>query len=233
VNDLDRLKKEYQDRERRLENSDLYSLSNPAYRFMKSQLRQGMLELLQRHGRPLEHSRVLEVGCGNGNILMDLGQLGANQKNLFGADLIFTRLQQAQADHSLLSLACADGQRLPYADRTFDMVAQFTVFSSVLDDAIRRNMALEMQRVLGSDGVILWYDFWWNPMNRQTRGIGRSEIRRLFPGCSIDFQRITLAPPLARRLSLFSSRFMLFLEKLRVFNTHYLAAIRPKMESSL
>lgn len=52
------------------------------------------------------------------------------------------------------------------------------------------------------------------------------EIRGLFPGCRFTFERITLAPPLARRLAPLSRGLCTFLESLKIFNTHYLAAIR-------
>jgi hypothetical protein len=98
----------------------------------------------------------------------------------------------------------------------------------VLDEAVRRNLAAEMLRVLKPGGLIVWYDFWLNPSNRQTRGIRPAEIRRLFPGCAFDFRKITLAPPLARRVVPLSWLAACLLEKMRVFNSHYLVGIRKK-----
>ena len=77
------------------------------------------------------------------------------------------------------------------------------------------------------EGLILSYDFWLNPANPQTRGVRPEEIRRYFPGCRFEFQRITLAPPIARRLASLSWGLCTFLESLKILNTHYLAAIRP------
>jgi hypothetical protein len=76
--------------------------------------------------------------------------------------------------------------------------------------------------------LIVWYDFWLNPSNRQTRGIRPAEIRHLFPGCTFDFRKITLAPPLARRVVPLSWLAAYLLEKLSVFNSHYLVGIRKK-----
>jgi len=98
-----------------------------------------------------------------------------------------------------------------------------------------------MQRVLKPGGMILSYDFRLNPINPQTRGtsyfsIRPAEIKQLFPNCGYEFHRITLAPPIARRLVPISWGLCLFLESLKIFNsvpfgdTHYLVAIRPKME---
>jgi hypothetical protein len=103
----------------------------------------------------------------------------------------------------------------------------------VLDSTIREMICNEMARVLKSDGLMIWYDFWLNPMNPQTRGIRPAEIRRLFPNCTFQFRKITLAPPLARRVVPISWGLALLLEGFRVLNTHYLVAIRPKNESKL
>lgn len=88
-------------------------------------------------------------------------------------------------------------------------------------------MASEMIRVAKVDGLILWYDFHMNnPRNGDVQGIKKREIGQLFPGCRLDFSRITLAPPLVRLLAPYSPIACSLLEKLKVFNTHYLAVIK-------
>ena len=228
MNDLDRLRKEYADREYRFAHNDRYAPSNAAYRFMRAQLNKDVLNLLRQY-RWVNMSiyRILEVGCGNGNVLMNFHQLGAKEENLFGVDLLPARLHQAYTNYPSLAFVCADGQDLPYRSTSFDLVMQYTAFSSILDHEIRVNLAREMLRMLNLNGMILWYDFWLNPTNPQTRGVRPAEIRRLFPNCQYEFHRITLAPPIARRLVPLSWLFSAFLEKLNVFNTHYLVAIQP------
>jgi hypothetical protein len=95
---------------------------------------------------------------------------------------------------------------------------------------MKKEIATDMLRVLKPGGLILWYDFWLNPTNPQTRGIRPAEIKRLFPNCTYEFHKITLAPPIARRVVPISWMLALFLESLKIFNSHYLAAIRPKTE---
>lgn len=228
MSDLDRLRHEYAEREQRFVGDDRYSTSNVAYRFMKAQLQKHIMELLTRtHHADLASHRLLEIGCGNGNVLMDFHAFDVAYENLFGIDLLPLRLNQAHASYPLLSLTCSDGQYLPFPAHSFDVVMQFTAFSSILDDTIKRNVAVEMLRVVGKDGFLFWYDFWLNPVNPQTRGIRPAEIRRLFPNCRYHFQRITLAPPLARRLVPLSWSLASFLESLRIFNSHYLCVIQP------
>ncbi len=65
--DLDRLRAEYADRERRLAGSDLYSPFNPSNLFITQQRQRATVALLRRHGfSPLTGQRILEVGCGAG-----------------------------------------------------------------------------------------------------------------------------------------------------------------------
>jgi SAM-dependent methyltransferase len=181
----------------------------------------------------LAHRRILEVGCGAGHVLLEFLAYGAHPVNLYGVDLLLDRIVQADARLPHLSLGCADGQNLPFPDHAFDLVMQFTVFSSILDSSIKANIAAEMQRVVRPDGLILSYDFWLNPTNRQTRGIRPSEIRRLFPGAHLEFYRITLAPPIARRLAPCSWLLCCLLERLQAFNTHYLVAIKKTSPGTL
>jgi len=73
----------------------------------------------------------------------------------------------------------------------------------------------------------LWYDFHMNnPRNPDARGIGRKEVRMLFRNCPISLGRITLAPPVSRLLVPRSLIMALLLEKLKLFNAHYIGVIR-------
>ena len=228
--DLDRLRAEYARRKLRLQGSDIYSPFNQAYLFMKQTRQRVTLPLLKRYGfSQLDGYRILEVGCGHGRVLLEFLSYGADPERLCGIDVIFDALQTARRRSPHLPFLCANGGELPFQDRAFDLVLQYTAFSSVLDQDIRRGMADEMLRVLhGPKGLILWYDFWFNPANNQTAGIRRAEVCRLFPGCNCEFHRITLAPPIARRLVPISWVGASLLEKLHFLNSHYLVAIRPR-----
>lgn len=222
------LQTEYADRERRLAGKDLYSWFNTANLFALQQRQRAIHHSLKRLGvSDLSGLRILEVGCGQGGVLHEFLCMGARPENLFGLDLLMDRLVVAGQSLQGAHFQRADGCSLPFRAHCFDLVMQYTAISSVLDPDLRKGMCTEMLRVLKPGGLILSYDFWLNPTNKQTRGLDLKEIRASFPGCRIDPQRITLAPPIARRLAPLSWGLCLFLESLKVFNTHYLAAIRP------
>jgi ubiquinone/menaquinone biosynthesis C-methylase UbiE len=232
ADDLDRLRREYAQREQRFAGSDIYSPFNQANLFKLQQRQRATLSALRSQGvTGLAQKRILEVGCGRGVVLLEYLGCGAVASGLFGVDLLFDRLQEAAIVLPGLPLAGADGQHLPYPAATFDLVSQYMAFSSILNDQVKANLAQEMLRVLKPGGIVVWYDFWLNPTNPQTRGILPDEIRRLFPGCDYHFTKTTLAPPLARRIVPFSWAMALLLESLKLFNSHYLALIRPRRDS--
>ena len=227
--EIRRIRGEYARRAQDIDQNTLYSLFNPAALFLYTQRARHVLSMLRRYGIHSLHSQtILEVGCGRGGILQEFLAYGADASRLHGADLLKPRLHQAHIANSSLLLACADGQALPYLDRSFDLVLQFTAFTSVLDPELKAAIAREMLRVLKPDGIILWYDFWLNPANAQTKGIRPREIKTLFPNCRFKFRRITLAPPISRRLAKWAWGACLLLEWLWLFNTHYLVVIRPR-----
>ena len=228
LDDILRLRNEYEDRERRFAERDMYSIFNTANLFTIQQRQRVVLNVLKKHGLlELKNLQILEVGCGGGGVMAEYLGFGASSCNLYGVDLLSDRLIKAKNWLAGVNLVNADGQSLPFPPQSFDLVVQYTALSSILDPQIRRNICADMKRVVKSGGLLLSYDFWLNPTNPQTRGIHPGEIQRLFPGCRFAFHRITLAPPMARRLVPISWLLSTFLEKLTVFNSHYLVSIRP------
>jgi len=235
AHEAERIRAEYASRDQRLP-TDWYSLTRPAILFACQQRARSLMTALQEEGfTPLDGKKILDVGCGEGQQLVDLVSWGAEPSHLFGIDLIAARVDRASRRLGRREgeggrgpdLRVGDASHLPWAPETFDIAHQNTVFTSILADDMRKNVALEILRVLKPGGVLMWYDFLYNnPQNRNVRGIRRREIQSLFPGCDLRLQRITLAPPIARRLVPITWVGSLLLEKLIVLNTHYLAVIR-------
>ncbi|MDD2921898.1 MAG: glycosyltransferase [Anaerolineales bacterium] len=227
--DVARLKREYADRKLRFADKDIYTWFNQANLFAIHQRQRFVLKALQSKGfTDLSRLKILEMGCGDGGVLTEFLNFGAPPRNLYGIDLLADRLSHACAQLQTSHLANADGQNIPFAAQSFDLVLQYTALSSILDSQIRKGVAEEMLRVLKNNGAVLWYDFWLNPTNRQTRGIKPAEIRGLFPNCDFEFRKITLAPPLARRIVPISWGAALFLERIKILNSHYLVLISPR-----
>jgi ubiquinone/menaquinone biosynthesis C-methylase UbiE len=225
--DRSRLRAEYADRARRFAGSNAYSPFNRANLFAIQTRQRAVVEALPQHGlTDLSGLCILEMGCGDGGVLLEYLGLGALPQNLYGIDLLPDRLAQARVRLPVCNFVNTDGASLPFPTGAFDLVLQYTAISSILDSSLRRAICADMLRVARPGGLILSYDFWLNPTNRQTLGLRPAEIRQSFPGCEFRFHKITLAPPLARRLVPLSWTLSLILENLTLLNTHYLAAIR-------
>ncbi len=214
---------------RRAEDDARYSWFNPGYQFMIQARERRILNGLSRYGcTALESKTVLEVGCGTGQWLRDFIKWGARPENITGIDLLPDRVWHArQLCPATVNVQCATAARLPFSNESFDVVLQSTLFTSILDEALRHRVAAEMLRVVRCDGIILWYDYHVNnPWNSDVRAVRKRDIYRLFPHCRIDLERLTLLPPLARALAPYSYLTCSLLEKFPPLCTHYLGVIR-------
>lgn len=146
--------------------------------------------------------QALDVGCGTGGWLRILLEWGAFSERLHGIDLLQDRIDKAKNLGGDIDYQIASGYEIPFPDGRMDLVSAHTVFSSILDRSHRKALADEMARVLRQDGKVLIYDYRISdPRNPDTVGIRKTEIRRLFPGLSLQVRSLTLAPPIARRIA--------------------------------
>lgn len=180
---------------------DRYSLLRPEVWQTVHERQRAMLKLFARHGlRDLSTLRLLEVGCGQGGNLLELLRLGFAPEHLTGIELLPERIAQARRClPAALRLHEGDALQAPVAEASQDIVFAATVFSSLLDDAFQQRLAAAMWRWVKPGGAVLWYDFTVdNPRNPDVRGVPRRRVEALFPEARCRFQRVTLAPPLAR-----------------------------------
>jgi len=209
----------------------LYSRFNPAYLFMVQEREHRFLDLLSRYGCvSLDAKKILEVGCGSGDLLRDFIKWGGRPENIVGVELLPERVAEAvDLCPNAISVHQGNAAKLPFSDESFDLVMQSTVFTSVLDACMKEQLASEMCRVLKRDGLLLWYDYHMNnPSNPDVKGVKRREIYALFPDCDIHLQRITLAPPIARRLAPLSWLLCYVLSKIPWLCSHYIGVIRKE-----
>ena len=170
---------------------------------------------------------VVEVGCGNGVNLVEFLQFGADPERLVGNELLAERLEQARCLlPDPVRLMPGDACDLPFEAASFDIVYQSTVFSSILDDAFQQHLADAMWRWVKPGGGVLWYDFTVNnPRNADVRGVPLARIRALFPHGELHFQRITLAPPIARAVTRVHPALYTLFNAIPLLRTHVLAWI--------
>lgn len=148
----------------------------------------------------LNNCKVLEIGAGNGDNLLFLNRVGALRQNIYANDMLEDRLYWLRQNFPEENVFAGNIIELEIPHK-FDLVMQSAVFSSVPAEEDRMAMAAKMKELLAPGGIILWYDFVYNnPSNNEVKGVTREQVRKYFPGASIQFKKTTLMPPLGRRV---------------------------------
>src|SRR5579864_4133769 len=122
---------------RRSENAQRrYAMEQPEVWQVVLERQKAMVRLLSSQlNVPFDAATLLEVGCGSGMNLLEFLRMGFRPGNLVGNELLPERLSLAREIlPESLRLYPGDASQLPFAEGTFDIVFQSTVFTSLLDD---------------------------------------------------------------------------------------------------
>ena len=183
--------------------SDRYSLLRPEVWQAVQERQRAQLRLFAALGwTSLDDKRVVDVGCGDGGNLLEWMRLGFEGRRLTGLELLEERARAArQRLPSDVRVIQGDALAAPIEPASQDVVHQAVVFSSLLDDGFQRQLAERMWSWVRPGGGVLWYDFTFdNPSNPDVRGVPMRRVCELFPQAQLRWQRITLAPPISRRV---------------------------------
>ncbi|WP_455675706.1 methyltransferase domain-containing protein [Pradoshia sp.] len=107
-------------------------------------------------------SAVLDIGCGYGHQLIQMGELARSDVKLVGLDKMETCIAHAndstKGDHRYTFKTADLSQPLPFDDHTFDLVFSKDVLECIVDKA---SLLQELHRVLKPGGQIVMahYDF--------------------------------------------------------------------------
>jgi ubiquinone/menaquinone biosynthesis C-methylase UbiE len=185
--------------------------------------------LLEEFDHTLPRCRVLDVGCGYGSLLDLFHQQGVPAEGLFGVDLIPNRTETARKRYPGFTFINGNAERLEFPDKWFDFVTIFTVFSSILDREMAKNVARNIVRILAAGGVVVWYDMRYpNPWNGNVKAMTKPRIRELFPSFELQLKPLTLLPPLARHLGRRTESVYPLLAAIPILRSHYLGLLRPR-----
>ena len=233
TSEIDNIRNRYE-RRRQAGEMCLYDPLRPSV-YMSTQERERAFIRWLRSCRiaPVDNKRVLEIGCGSGGNLLELIRLGFQPGNLVGNELLEDRAAMARRRlPAATEILVGDAAELPLPDASFDMVFQSTVFTSILDDLFQRRLADRVWALTKPGGGVLWYDFVYNnPGNPDVRGVSVRRIRELFPEGRMRIWRLTLAPPISRRVTALHPCLYTMFNALPFLRTHVLCWIEKSMNS--
>lgn len=129
--------------------------------------------------------KVLDVGCGRGEMLLHAAQRGAYA---FGFDYAFQAVEiaaealSARPEMDKIFIHLANAQRLPYRGNCFDRVLMLDVVEHLYPDELQ-GAFLEIRRVLRPEGRLIihtmpntWYYRWGYPMFRFVQRLRRKNL---------------------------------------------------------
>ncbi|MHB2205416.1 class I SAM-dependent methyltransferase [Methylobacterium sp. CM6257] len=212
----------------RRDDGERYSLKRPEMIKIVDERKRAVKYYLARRGwHDLSKLRLVEIGCGEGNVLSELLTFGFSPERLVGIELNRDYIVRARRKlPETIGLITGDARTAPIEPSSQDIVLQFTVFSSIADNDFQKDLASAMWRWLKPSGAVLWYDLTVNnPYNPDVRGVPLKQIHSLFPSGRVAFKRITLAPPLARAVCWLHPSVYSMLNSIPALRTHALAWI--------
>lgn len=114
--------------------------------------------------------RALDLGCGGGATVRWLAEAGGMRSA--GIDLRLSALQAGATGQPGVNLVCAQAERLPFGDQTWDCLLAECSLSQVSD---WRGLLAECHRVMVSHGCLVIGDLYWRglPADNQAAPDGK------------------------------------------------------------
>ena len=97
-------------------------------------------------------ARVLDYGCGYGRLTGEL--YAAGYHDVMGVDPATRMIDRARAAHPHIAFEVLAGDRLPFADASFDAVLLFSVLTCIIDDDEQHAVVADIARVLRPGGIV-------------------------------------------------------------------------------
>ena len=178
----------------------LWDRTNRGFARMVADRDNALIALIKASTSPGPVPRIIDVGCGAADLAVCAHEAGV-PGTWSGVDLLTSEIAEARKRAPWGEWLVASADELPFPAHSFDIAVASTLFSSLPSSRLSRAVAGEIGRVLRPGGWLVWYDLGYdNPWNPAVHGVRLGDIHALFPGWLAELQRISLLPPLTRRL---------------------------------
>ena len=203
----DRIKEVYDGYASSEERKARYAYLNSDVMMSAQEKERAIVKFLKRAGITQEnvrHKKLIEIGAGSGGNLqrfLTYGFLPGNMtyNEIIDRDLAAVKKNLPDDLNYVMGDACYLDQKY---NNYFDIVFISTVFSSILDETIRKNLANRVCNILKDGGGILVYDFVFdNPRNGNVKKVAFRRIQDYFGEGKYFKKKLTLAPPIARKMA--------------------------------
>lgn len=190
--------------------------------YVENEIKENIGTFLTSEFKDFKNLTLLEIGAGNGTNAEIFLDFGFKLQNIYFNELLPERISAIKSNYPKNILFEGNAIRIN-SDEKFDVIFQSTVFTSILNQVDRQKLAEKMLSLLKPNGIILWYDFIYNnPKNKDVRKVDVKELKLLFvKSSSIYYKKITLAPPIGRKVKKFYKLF-----NIPFLRSHILAIIK-------
>jgi len=168
-------------------NDSIYSPNHPIGKYSRKYLFTGLSVFvdwfINKQGS-LKDKKVLDVGCGSGEILSFFAARGFLPENLQGIDLSDTRIQRALKQYPNFNFKCGDALNFHLDDEKFDLITSFDLFSHMKFEQEIITGLKNVNHHLQEDGLFLWYDIFSKdhysaPENSDSWGFNKRQMINL------------------------------------------------------
>ncbi|MDA8226955.1 MAG: class I SAM-dependent methyltransferase [Desulfitobacterium hafniense] len=139
-----------------------YSLINPVGFYGSVRIRQtfySIFRALRTMGIDISTEKILDVGCGKGDLTRYFAELSQSPGNIYGIDLSSYRINQARIFNPNINYFLDDLVQPRYFRETdFGVVTAVDVFMHLGSEEEILNALQNIRAVLKDGGIFIWYD---------------------------------------------------------------------------
>lgn len=144
---------------------NIYSQINNTGLYMHERFREQVCKIfrfLKSRNIDFIECKILDVGCGAGDLLRFIAELKGGSDNLYGYDLSEYRIQKAKNLNPNIKYSIGDITKFKIEDLKFDIIFAVDVFMHLNSLEQIKSSLDNIKNMLSENGVFIWYDAYWD-----------------------------------------------------------------------